>query len=1730
MSIVYCSKEIEWSGLKRAIESLKPGDELVVGEGLWRGDSPIEPPSGVTIRGAPGAEIEVDSAAHSGFQIQARDGVTLSDLRLVDSSDVTQRDDLSARSLILIVDCNDTTVARCHLEIRNGRQFSGLRVLVSSGVQVKNVTILGGYEGLSFDSSKGRVEDTHCANAAPGSGMRFSGNAKGDTLFPSYVDVTDCSSNDNAAAGILFRNGATGLIENCVCDNSKTRHGICVEGQLQSAVSSDPIIRENKCRGNCQNGIFVSAGTVHLENNECVSNQAHGICVKNDETALQFPRDEIVGDISHSNDEHGILVHSVNAALAENRGSAHKMISEIVVAPHGSILVQRPKVTLIRNLCYENAGCGILIESTAARIEHNACWRNDGRAGITADMERVGWSAHPDVSINRNICFENAAVGIEVCSARADICDNECWLNYRGIWAGRHESISPSLVFIRGNKCYSNTHSGIVVYESTGTIEGNECFDNKEGPGILIGDNATESNAESGARMVNVVANQSHHNHSDGVLSVRCKVTVKGNQCWESKFGSGIRLLSQPEDGNVSSLSTIEANRCYQNASSGITLSTSLGIVEGNDCWQNKGSGIRCEDELPFKELGSRMINRNRCDGNTEYGIDLASASAALYNNEAWNNDMGPSSSSSSSVAIQREQMEQPASPVDQVLYERIAARQDFNILRLLNTEGVNEVEYLFDYVRSGCSECFVKYWNSYRYSGARAADNKLILRPLDTTSGMEEELAQKVRSQLEQRDKTPAVSLEQSGLPQNDSNLANSIRVYDISVDSGHLQVVRREESGSKTMHRSLPGQIASRILDWKNEEPAVIRSAIAFVSASSDGVEKSVDRIVSQRSEPRPETAGTASSEKGRPRMSPPVVVEPVGTHIEPEEEYDFDKGSFLDDALLQHPDKRVFWLHYISCAIVCCLAVGILWQYQGIVLPILSTPLNDPAFPQQLTALGTPGNLASALLIGAGAWLLVYLLGTLVFEPGKLPARFQSMLSVPAWIAIVWLLLTTAFSHTAFHLVFYEIGKPSISALNWKQAASLLLWLLASLAFCLKTCDLFLPQALRFKLPASDFIREFLAGMAPRGSSSTLNSISKLVSPLDHWAEEAAWARWVSGRLYGLRMFGLRVGRVDIATLFIKYTEYLSEHDRSRLLMTADLCPHNQGLIVVVHMGGLSNLVSGYLDIWLTPDDHKACGAISDMVLVHDPASSVIQPCSGINKGGDQEALTNKQQIDQDDMEHSLSELSTLLGWADDASLAKCYYSLLDENWIIDDILPALVLGSTPSMQMTVGKRNVKAFSQYGRELLVELEPYSRLSTGGNEEFNLDSAEVGEFWNAMEAGRGLALLTTTTKKQRRLRLSGRSGYRLQLVRALRSVDVQQSEEIERYIPKLLACGEFYHLQRLIDSLTNTTAANHQQGMLALMPVHMEAALFLLNERLSFGGEEPPELTGLWETLGEQITTESVQELDATVASRLYIAYLSGLEARGLSIRDSDDWVAHIIDMIQNFPGLEHRENNTLVQLVDMQLGRLGLLLTLSPATEGRQILAEQFGQDWHLAPTAMVEALNRVNSESECLIMAEFTRAKGELELLQLISAFRGRPWIVAASLSWLAIRYISRYQYHGELEESAIDSARINVARFLNSARDNFGTATAVTFAFTYSEDQSLVIGKSSFHLLSDTEGIERVMRLLGEPLPPVLPQSSRIELEGVALGAHGPVNRLLSANEWRTVELARTPIR
>jgi hypothetical protein len=228
--------------------------------------------------------------------------------------------------------------------------------------------------------------------------------------------------------------------------------------------------------------------------------------------------------------------------------------------------------------------------------------------------------------------------------------------------------------------------------------------------------------------------------------------------------------------------------------------------------------------------------------------------------------------------------------------------------------------------------------------------------------------------------------------------------------------------------------------------------------------------------------------------------------------------------------------------------------------------------------------------------------------------------------------------------------------------------------------------------------------------------------------------------------------------------------------------------------------------------------------------------------------------------------LDALARILGCNQKPETAEaCANALADERWSTLDLLPMLVIGLPPMAPMVLIKEAVAEWALYGEYWQREIAPFQALFMAAPDPAACGD-QVANLFDYGAHASGLAVQTTRGRPPHWTRLIGHPGERVALA-ALRGW-LGATSTGDGYLVRLVGGGELYHLLRALQAVTRLpwgVAAGfvpgeqiaggnaEEPGARAArppaagrdLPLHLEAALYLLRERLAltaFVSQEEP------------------------------------------------------------------------------------------------------------------------------------------------------------------------------------------------------------------------------------------------------------------------------------------------
>ncbi|MCG5534312.1 hypothetical protein LRF89_12800 [Halorhodospira sp. 9621] len=349
--------------------------------------------------------------------------------------------------------------------------------------------------------------------------------------------------------------------------------------------------------------------------------------------------------------------------------------------------------------------------------------------------------------------------------------------------------------------------------------------------------------------------------------------------------------------------------------------------------------------------------------------------------------------------------------------------------------------------------------------------------------------------------------------------------------------------------------------------------------------------------------------------------------------------------------------------------------------------------------------------------------------------------------------------------------------------------------------------LPNALRMEVPQRH-AQDLMVRIA-----------TKIWGSEDQREPAAGWRRWVRRRILG------GSPPPSVIVVGIQTPEAWSEADRQHLEAFMDLLGSDQYFLLAIHVRTRSEFVNGALAPWVT-----------------DPPSSAGPRTIDLGRFDDWSVLYLGDDLDIDGHPPSSGiTLKDLLGWGDNVPHG-IIASLAGASWSIYNLPPTLITGSLATAPMIVNKPSGSAIHHYRSALEDQLRPLRDLFEArhdGNsklEDSDIDIEKILDQSMQAEGIRYLAGASAAIKGQGGDRLIGRGLWRRtlrdRLHTAFREDPHQDSETFERYLGKILACAELYHVSSAWQHL-ESGFADTVQGDLTAATRHTRAAGQLLAER---------------------------------------------------------------------------------------------------------------------------------------------------------------------------------------------------------------------------------------------------------------------------------------------------------
>jgi len=299
--------------------------------------------------------------------------------------------------------------------------------------------------------------------------------------------------------------------------------------------------------------------------------------------------------------------------------------------------------------------CAINFSSVQGKIIDNQCYANEMhgiQVGLYAhqDHTKVPSNTPPndvpveigkvsDVIISKNRCYSNRLSGIELRNTKTEIIENICWDNQVGILVSRVHN--ESLANVQPNVIAFNNrcYDNLhgIYVEASAQLIENKCWGNKEA-GFLVVTNNFPSIEKTIAYIEN---NHSFNNNGFGIKWVSAKGEIIRNFCWGNN-GIGFLIYTR-ESKKILSDVVVKNNKSHHNKGNGIQINSTLAVIIGNECWGNFGGGIAIINDSIVSEVGfdEATAKLNRCHHNRGSGIVVTQGNITLTNNKCWSNHNG---------------------------------------------------------------------------------------------------------------------------------------------------------------------------------------------------------------------------------------------------------------------------------------------------------------------------------------------------------------------------------------------------------------------------------------------------------------------------------------------------------------------------------------------------------------------------------------------------------------------------------------------------------------------------------------------------------------------------------------------------------------------------------------------------------------------------------------------------------------------------------------------------------------------------------------------------------------------------------------------------------------------------------------------------------------------------------------------------------------------------------
>jgi nitrous oxidase accessory protein NosD len=1048
------------------------------------------------------------------------------------------------------------------------------------------------------------------------------------------------------------------------------------------------------------------------------------------------------------------------------------------------------------------------------------------------------------VLVERCAISEFGGSGISLLSSQGcELQGNRVAACANGIVLGRSPS-SPSVAssaVLRGNRCHDNRWAGIVLFSSCSeAVEDNECWGNMTGISLQRDSDAPDQPSRAVLR-----GNRCHDNRQAGiVLFSSCSDAIEENQCWGNH--TGIVLQRDPKFPDQPSRAVLRGNRCHGNRQSSILLiSCESDAIEDNECWENGLYGIVLQRDSDAPDQPSRAVLRgNRCHDNGKAGIILfSSESDAIEDNECWGNKFH-------GISLERDS-DAPDQPSRAVLRGN----------RCHDNGGAGIVLFSSESDAIEDNECWGNGTSGIALDrGSNTADppSRAVLHGNLLYDNSHAGLVAEPDSLAGMRGNRVWGNAGASTIRLADGAGFRAPRIDELAsgADRSQTEIVARQRS------RSPGGSVAERLDRAATKDPDALAGFVA-----GDGCAGCLVRYRNVVETPVPEGAVDA----------PDVPA------------FRFDRAEangrivFRRDPVQGSGVSATFW-RLVNDATIGRTRTAVLGVVSGDDGPVEGL-LGEIA---TVEAARTSGDVAVADLRGGLQSLLrnMQLSGSSIATPvpvdyaprsaaamaGAVPAhalleealvtdrpvwreRLLQYLLGPAPLAHVAFLagLTASFVGFAFAKGFDGPATDVLAALGFfVSTISIQFWDIGAIAgsviaaplVLLRLTNLFYPSRLRFW---DDWINDRVTNWPLVGSRLALPERPK-----------GPWRRWIRRRLFG----GLT--RPTVSVIVIRHPDQWLDEDAEALRSIAEMRRADQSLFILVQLQSASQIASGLVAPWFVDGDKLALspGDTLDLLM-----------------------LAPEAPLDVDRPPEVMPDAARTFGIEDldEEQRRNVHAGIRDDRWSLADVLPMLVLGSTPASPMRLSRYAETSVSEnFAPQLVAELQPYARFISGDAELTPSigGSADLDRLHRSLTAAPSVLLLRRQERRGRGIRdlfdYVGRSAYRQAMAEALGHVLAGDDQLRRAYIWTMVACGELFNLLRLLDVLKRPLA---DVEAVSLVERHLQAALQLKEERGAFRLEDGQErvLEAHWKAV--MAAFETIAPPEDTAARRFAVHVLAQL-----------------------------------------------------------------------------------------------------------------------------------------------------------------------------------------------------------------------------------------------------------